>query len=119
MIEVARFLVHGRTPVLVEIDSPYVDGGESNVGIGPAGRRREKDRGLSMSFEEHLAGVRAAAAAALDAFRESVGPDEIKLTFGVKLTAESGAVIAKTAFEGNLGVELAWKRDAPGSERQP
>ncbi|AXO36062.1 hypothetical protein MicB006_3784 [Micromonospora sp. B006] len=44
-------------------------------------------------------------------FREDLGPSEVKLTFAVKMTAEMNAVIAKTAYEGNFGVELVWRRE--------
>lgn len=37
-------------------------------------------------------------------------PDEIQLKLGLKFTVEVGAIIAKTATEGNLEVTLTWKR---------
>ncbi len=36
-------------------------------------------------------------------------PDEISIKVGLKFTAEAGAIIAKTAAEGNLEVTLLWK----------
>jgi hypothetical protein len=105
--------------VLVEVDSPDYGEDESRTDIGPASRRRwNRDSPSSMAFEEHLNGVRDAAVAALDVFRQSMRPDEIKLSFGVKFTAQAGAVIARTAFEGNLAVELLWQRDTTGPDRQ-
>ncbi len=47
---------------------------------------------------------------ALAELRDSLGPDEIKVSFGVTFTAETGAVIAKTAMSGNLAVEMTWKQ---------
>ena len=35
-------------------------------------------------------------------------PDAVELEFGVKLTAETGAIIAKGAAEGHLVVRLSW-----------
>ncbi|MFP3991181.1 CU044_2847 family protein [Streptomyces sp. E11-3] len=67
------------------------------------------------AFTDSLDGVRAAAESALRVFRDgSLNPDSVEIEFGVKLTAEAGALIAKSALEGHLVVKLAW---APGSTR--
>jgi hypothetical protein len=64
------------------------------------------------TFEDALAGVRAAAVSALATFRDdALRPDQVTIEFGVKLSAEAGAVIAKTALEGHLLVKLAWTRE--------
>jgi len=36
-------------------------------------------------------------------------PDEVQVTFGVKLTAEAGALIAAASAEGNYEIVLTWK----------
>ncbi|MGZ3115334.1 CU044_2847 family protein [Streptomyces sp. H62] len=70
-------------------------------GDGPARAAR--------TFEGALEGVRSAAGSALRVFRDgSLGPDSVELEFGVKLTAETGAVIAKGTAEGHLIVKLSW-----------
>jgi hypothetical protein len=61
------------------------------------------------SFEGALAGIRTAAESALRTFRDgSLLPDGVELEFGVKLTGEAGAVIAKSSVEGHITVKLAW-----------
>ncbi len=61
------------------------------------------------TFESSLEGVRAAAESALRVFRDgTLRPDSVELEFGVKLSAESGAVIAKGSAEGHLVVKLNW-----------
>lgn len=82
-------------------------------GDGPAQAAR--------TFEGALDGVRAAAAAALRVFRDgSLRPDAVEIEFGVRLSAEAGAVIAKGTAEGHLIVKLNWspgqtpERTAPG-----
>ncbi|MFF3984360.1 CU044_2847 family protein [Streptomyces sp. NPDC001797] len=61
------------------------------------------------TFESALDGVRAAAESALRVFRDgSLKPDSVELEFGVKLSAEAGAVIAKGTAEGHLVVKLSW-----------
>lgn len=65
------------------------------------------------AFGNALAGVRAAADEALAEFRRMAeGPESIEIEFGVVLSAEAGAVIAKTGLEGHLKVTLSWQRAA-------
>ncbi|WP_225839836.1 CU044_2847 family protein [Streptomyces sp. NK08204] len=64
------------------------------------------------TFEGALAGVRSAAQAALRVFRDgALRPDSVELEFGVKLSAEAGAIIAKGAAEGQLVVRLGWSAE--------
>lgn len=68
------------------------------------------------TFDEALQGIRSAAESALTVFRDgSLRPDGVELEFGVRLTAEAGAVIAKSALEGHLTVKLSWN---PGATAQ-
>ncbi|MEU3030956.1 CU044_2847 family protein [Streptomyces incarnatus] len=65
------------------------------------------------TFEGALDGVRAAAEAALRVFRDgALRPDAVEIEFGVKMSAEAGAIIAKGSAEGQLVVKLHW---TPGS----
>ncbi|GGQ19485.1 MULTISPECIES: CU044_2847 family protein [Streptomyces] len=96
-----------------------VEGVEDESGARLVAREDGPAR-AARTFEGALDGVRAAAASALRVFRDgSLRPDSVELEFGVKLTAESGAVIAKGAAEGHLVVRLSWtpgQRPAPGAE---
>ncbi|MBY8844813.1 CU044_2847 family protein [Streptomyces sp. SP2-10] len=86
-------------------------------GVGTRSGARLVSRGdgpaqAARTFEGALDGVRAAAAAALRVFRDgSLRPDTVEIEFGVRLSAEAGAVIAKGSAEGHLVVKLSW---APG-----
>ncbi|QNP75972.1 hypothetical protein IAG44_27985 [Streptomyces roseirectus] len=61
------------------------------------------------TFEAALDGVRTAAQSALRVFREgALKPDGVEIEFGVKLSAEAGAIIAKGTSEGHLVVKLTW-----------
>lgn len=81
--------------------------------------RRQRDGAVQAThtFEESLDRVRSAAESALRVFRNcSVKPDTVEIEFGVKLSAEAGAVIAKSTVEGHLVVTLAWSpQSADGS----
>lgn len=69
------------------------------------------------TFEESLAGARAAAESALRVFRDgSLRPDSVEIEFGVRMSAEAGAVIVKGTAEGHLVVRLAW---TPGGQATP
>ncbi|MCT9004118.1 hypothetical protein N4G66_04155 [Streptomyces rhizosphaerihabitans] len=85
------------------------------VDDGSGSRLVARDDGTvqaTRTFEGALEGVRAAAHSALRVFRDgSLAPDSVEIEFGVKLTAEAGALIAKSAVEGHLVVKLSW---APG-----
>ncbi|MER6955069.1 MULTISPECIES: CU044_2847 family protein [unclassified Streptomyces] len=67
------------------------------------------------TFESALEGVRAAAESALRVFRDgALKPDGVEIEFGVKLSAETGAIIAKGTAEGHLVVKLTWSPSAAG-----
>ncbi|MEU3415397.1 MULTISPECIES: CU044_2847 family protein [unclassified Streptomyces] len=104
-------LVEFRTEdgALVVVDGVNTRSGARLVsrGDGPAQAAR--------TFEGALDGVRAAAAAALRVFRDgSLRPDAVEIEFGVRLSAEAGAVIAKGSTEGHLVVKLSWSPERTG-----
>lgn len=102
MDDLVEFKTEDGALIVVEA----ADGDESGArlvsrGDGPAQAAR--------TFEGALGGVRAAAESALRVFRDgTLRPDAVELEFGVKLSAETGAVIAKGAAEGHLIVRLSW-----------
>lgn len=104
MPELARFTVRGQRSVVFEIDD---DGdGIRQAGLG----RKGKIVDTQQAFESRLSDIRAAASAALSMLGEDLRPDEVTLRFGIKMTVEAGAVIARTAVEGNMEVEMSWHR---------
>ncbi|MGW0764521.1 CU044_2847 family protein [Streptomyces sp. NPDC002676] len=81
-------------------------------GEGPAAQ-------TARTFEGALAGVRSAAQSALRVFRDgALRPDSVELEFGVKLTAEAGAIIAKGAAEGQLVVRLGWSAQRAAEQQR-
>jgi Trypsin-co-occurring domain 1 len=100
MSEIVRFDLKDGAGVLVEVDDDptgIVRASRGQDGVLEAGRR----------LTDALASVRDAAGQSISVLR-SLGPDGLELEFGVKLTAEAGAVIAKTAAEGHFTVKLSW-----------
>ncbi|PGH46973.1 hypothetical protein CRI70_31075 [Streptomyces sp. Ru87] len=107
MTELVRFELAGDRGVVVET-------GEPADGLTPVRRGADGVVDSATHFTERLATVRDAVGEALTQLRDRLGPDDITVSFGVKFTAEAGAVIARTAVEGNLAVEMTWHR-SPGA----
>jgi hypothetical protein len=96
-----------------------VDGGERTVlveigaepGLARLARGDDRFAKARVTLEKALTDVRNAASTALRQFRTMPeAPDEVEIQFGVKLSAESGALIAKTGAEGHFDVTLKWIR---------
>ncbi|MGW3285571.1 CU044_2847 family protein [Streptomyces sp. NPDC001002] len=94
-----------------------VEAMEEERGSRLIGRRREDGTiQAARTFEGALAGVRAAAESALRVFRDGgLRPDGVEIEFGVKMSAEAGAFIAKGTAEGHLVVKLTW---SPSPDRE-
>ncbi|NUT93927.1 MAG: hypothetical protein HOY78_18095 [Saccharothrix sp.] len=110
--ELIRFPLAEGGSVLVEVDEP--------AGISRAGRPSTRVlQEARATFEQAVAGVRDAAAAALAQFTSMTrAPDEVELKFGLKLDAEAGAVIARTGVQGQFEVKLRWRRDGLPPEEE-
>ncbi|MDI1454405.1 CU044_2847 family protein, partial [Streptomyces sp. ATE26] len=89
MGRLVEFTTEDGAVVVVEIADPATGTRLVSRGENPAVQ-------AARTFEGTLDGVRAAAQSALRVFRDgSLRPDSVELEFGVKLTAEAGAIIAK------------------------
>ena len=100
-----RFELADGGHIVVEVD-------EDDPGVRRIGRDGAVVQ-VRRRFEEALGDVRDAAAGALRVFRDGrLNPDEVEISFGVRLNAEAGAVISKTAIEGHLAVKLTWARSS-------
>src|SRR6266700_7054920 len=103
MPELVRWQLDDGDELLVEVDH---DGPE----ISPVSRAGDVIESAGTSLSAALGSVRKAATVVLGQFRDmAVRPDEVQVEFGVRLTAEAGAVIAKSSVEGHLTVKLTWR----------
>ncbi|MER6031919.1 CU044_2847 family protein [Streptomyces sp. NPDC001851] len=94
--------------VLVEVET-------ATSGIVRAARPGEVAATAVRSLSETFDQVRAAAEAALGRVTAlTTRPKKVELELGVKFSAEAGAVIARTAAEGNVVLRLVWEN--PGTE---
>lgn len=97
---------------LVEV--PFDDGGyvvvemdDAAGGVVKASRTGEVAGRAAQSLESALESVAPAARAVLARVREA-RPQQVTVEFGVKLSAEAGAVITRTSGECNFKVTLRW-----------
>ncbi|MEV0369201.1 CU044_2847 family protein [Streptomyces sp. NPDC050636] len=110
--ELLRFPLDGGGEVTVEArpDESGMVGASRGDGAIAAG---------TTTFNRALDGVRDAADVALRSFSSlAQRPDEVQIQFGVRLTAEAGAVITKTGVEGHLQVTVTWCGDHSGRRRE-
>src|SRR5688572_14357275 len=100
------FPLESGTSMLVEIDEP-VEGG-----LVKASRAGELIVKAQQSLEKALENVQPAAQAVIQQLRKlSDSPDEIEVTFGLKLSADAGAVLASAGTEANYTVTLKWIKE--------
>ena len=111
MPRLVEFPLREGGTVVVEVDDaastngPGLINGGVRRGLSPAELVGRADQ----TVEAALGRVRPAAVAVVDALRGMAdAPDEVEVTFGIRLSGEVGAVIAKTAAEANFEVKLRW-----------
>ncbi len=107
MAELAQFPLNGGGVVVVEVEPAdnaarrVMRGGSAEAVIATA----------NATFESALQTVRAAAEGILHQLLSlPEPPDELGVEFGVKMSAETGAVIAKVSTEANFKINLTWKK---------
>jgi hypothetical protein len=107
MAELMRWKLEDGGEVLVETRP---DGPE----ISPVSRAGELIESASVSLDAALGHVSDAASVVLKQFHAMAAqPDKVEVEFGVSLTVQAGAVIAKTSIDGHLNVKLTWESNAP------
>ena len=99
----------GRTIVVEVEEAP-------GPGTVRASRPGEVAERAQETFESALGAVRLAAESMLDKLSDlSESPDVVNVKFGVKLSAQAGAVIASTDAAANFVVTLKWRRKSRGN----
>lgn len=101
MSEVIRFDVDEGATVLVEVD-------EETFGVRRAARDSDEVIRAGKRLQEALAVIRPTARAVVDALGD-LDADEQEIQFGVILSGEIGAMIAKTAATAHFTVTLSWR----------
>lgn len=109
MPQLAKFPLKGGGFLAVETDAPDAGAGRVMRGSSTA----DAVAAATDTFETALEKVRAAAEGILQQLRSlAQPPDEVAVEFGVKMSAESGAIIAKASGEANFKINLTWKKSS-------
>jgi hypothetical protein len=102
-----EFPLEAGGSIVLEVESPEPEGG-----VMRAARPGEIAAKAAETFEAAVEKVKPAAAAIISKLRGLSEPaDEIAVEFGLKLSADAGAIIASTGAEANFKVALVWKRE--------
>jgi hypothetical protein len=113
MAELAQFPLTGGGVVVVETDATDLSGRRVMRGSGTDAVIAT----ANATFESALQTVRAAAEGILNQLRSlAEPPDEVAVEFGVKMTVETGAVIAKASTDANFKINLTWKKSLPSGK---
>jgi hypothetical protein len=108
---IVEFPLDAGGTVLVDVDD-VARIGAVRRGLAPSELITRADQSVEAAF----ARVKPAAAALVADLRSVADPpDQIEVTFGIRLSGEVGAVIAKTAAEANFSVRLSWSRPRASS----
>lgn len=80
-------------------------------GTAPVARVADLVEKAQEGFEEALENVRKVANRVADKMQAlELKPAKTQVQFGLKFTAEAGAIVAKTAAEAQLQITLVWER---------
>jgi hypothetical protein len=100
--ELIRFATDDGGQVLVEVDS-------SETGIGRVSRPGEIAANAAHTLEKALSSVYPAAVAAYKSFSGlAERPQELTVTFGIKLTVKAGAILASSEGDAHFEVAMKW-----------
>jgi hypothetical protein len=111
MSSFAQFPLKNGGFLVVEVDP--VENSAARVMRGSATAQAIAE--ASGTFESALENVRSAAEGILHQLRSlAQPPDEVGVEFGVKMSAETGAIIAKASGEANFKINLSWKKGPAG-----
>src|SRR5947209_14793863 len=112
MQQLIEFVLDNGKTVLIQVDQPTEDHSATRSwGDRPSGETTT--RRAVHTFEDAVDSVKPAAEAVVDRMRSLAGgPDEMRVEFGLELSAEAGAFIAKTAVAANFKISLTWRRDS-------
>jgi hypothetical protein len=99
-----EFSLEDGGSIMVEMAEPV-----SPDGVLRAGRRDQLADKASDTFEAALEKVKPAASSMIAKLRSLPdAPEEIEVEFGLKLSAEAGAIVASVSGEAHYKVTLKW-----------
>jgi Trypsin-co-occurring domain 1 len=107
MSELAEFSLEDGTTFLVEIEEP--ESPTIERAALPSGQMVVK---AQQTFETALDQIKPVASTIISKLKDLNTPaDEVEVKFGIKLTADAGAVFASIGGEVNYEITLKWKQN--------
>jgi hypothetical protein len=101
-----QFPLEDGTYIIVEVEQP-----ETDESIRRISRGEDILLKTEQSFEAALERVKPIANTIINKLRSLNQPaDEVEVKFGIKMSAEAGAIIASASIEGNYEITLKWKQ---------
>jgi phage-related protein len=90
----------------------------SEAFIEPVGRASDAAAATIRTLRQALSEITPAVEEVVEQLRDTASkPDRIAVQFGVKITGETTAILAKAAAEANFTITAEWQR--PGLEQPP
>ena len=114
MARIVEFPLEDGGSVLVRVPDDSFAFGEPTRGLGDSlgGLTRAQE-----TLEDAVSRVLPAAQALLRRLRSALeAPDEIRVEFGVELTAQAGAILAPAGSSASFPVSVTWKGAADGGK---
>ncbi len=106
MAQLVEFPLEDGSMLLVEVNDMTPRGGALRSGQPSATVER-----ATATLEQALKSVKPAAEGIISVLRGlSVPPTEIGVEFGLKLSAQAGAILAAASIDANYKVTLTWRR---------
>jgi hypothetical protein len=98
----------------------FVDVADDESGVRRVSRGGDAITAATATFEAGFGQVRDAAARAISQLTAMAHrPSTVELEFGVRISAQAGAVIARTGADGHLKVRMVWQSHGPGQDASP
>lgn len=106
MKRIVEFPLENGESILIEVDEPAVI--DDRIGL-----RDEIVQKAHQTFESALEKIKPVANVILTKVRHLKEPaDEVEVKFGIKISAELGAVVASGSGEVNYEITLKWNRNS-------
>jgi Trypsin-co-occurring domain 1 len=106
MAALAEFPLEDGGSVFVEVAAVRWEGGATTRRIPEAGELTTR---AGETFQAALGRIQPAAAALIARLQDLADrPDEVELEFGIQLSAEFGAVVARGSGDANFKIRMHW-----------
>ena len=100
--------------VLVDFDADGTEAVAKGV-LSVPGDLMEKSQ---QAIDRAMGTIRGMAARVMDSLKEvSDPPNKVEVSFGIKLDAEAGAMVARAGTEASINVTLTWTKDQKSDEK--